>query len=112
MKIKIKQLASEAKDIRNEERRSTKQTRRSLYLHRVNDIRPYARLNYLAYGFLRGRSYQQLERDARIKPNWKEVEKLVKRFGVIRDVENGETQHEFKERQTEQRDRWLAWVCA
>lgn len=106
LKVKVKALAAEARIIRKEEHRSRYQE--ALYLHRIHVVRRTARTTLLAYGFVRGRTYESMEKKCRIKPNWKEVETLVKRYGVAkRDDEN---QMEFNKRKQEQEDKLVAWV--
>lgn len=55
--------------------------------HRTNDVRSEARSSFLAYGFLRGRSYSQIEQTHHTAPDWKRVEQLVRKYGTddIRD---------------------------
>jgi hypothetical protein len=56
--------------------------------HRIKVVRPEARAANLAYGFLRGRRYEQVENKAFEQPNWRRVEEIVRKFGVgdIRDI--------------------------
>ena len=135
LKVKIKSLAAEASDIRNQERkininaRARKRMARDLQLgrlvgepdgsnswvlydeatisrlekklarsrarlqnskamsafwglrnHRTNEVRKEARSSFIAYGFLRGRSYSSIEQTD--KPvDWDRVEALVKKYG-------------------------------
>jgi hypothetical protein len=92
LKIKIKSLAAEAKIIRLEEGRwpGTSTVRHGLHEHRIHEVRSEARAALLAYGYLRGRRYAQLEapigNDApnRRQTNaidWIKVAKLVAKFG-------------------------------
>jgi hypothetical protein len=37
----------------------------------------------LAYGFLRGKSYKQIEKKAYEPPNWTVIEQMAKRFGGL-----------------------------
>jgi hypothetical protein len=106
LKIKIMSLAAEASIIRREERKAydnhaaRKRLRRSnargrqhtvgdrvLFLelkrHRRHVVREEARASQLAYGFLRGRTYHQLERKAYLPPDWAKVESMVSRFGGV-----------------------------
>lgn len=53
---------------------------RGIHLHRVKDIRKEARNALLAYGFLRGLSYKQMENFSWTQPNWDRVEKLAIRY--------------------------------
>lgn len=87
LKVKIKALAAEAKIIRFEERRVAGQIREDLYLHRVQVVRREARATHLAYGYLRGRSYQQLEASCVEPPDWKKIESMVKRYGSSTAIE-------------------------
>jgi hypothetical protein len=110
LKIKIKTLASEASFIRAEEHKLRARTtyhrkqvkaatensdeqkrhrraanwtlsdRMDLMDHRKGVVRSAARTNLLAYGFLRGRSYEQMERYSEEEPDWIAIEKVVKRF--------------------------------
>lgn len=79
LRVKIRSLAEEARIIRHEERRALKsatwaRTRQqpaelsaaeaeydSLHHHRTVDVRQEARAALLAYGFLRGRPYREIE---------------------------------------------------
>lgn len=102
LKIKIKTLASEAKHIRHEETRlywesgwvdeggvewqisapyHSGDVRRNLYLHRTQEVAKEARAALIAYGFMRGRRYDQIEHNPRwarlepdrAKPDWRRV---------------------------------------
>lgn len=83
LKIKLKSLACEARIIRLEEQRSAGDLRNKLHAHRVTAVRRAARLTHLAYGFIRGRRYRQIEPACDIEPDWKEVGKMVKKYGLI-----------------------------
>lgn len=92
LKIKIMSLAAEAKIIRREEKRwpwgddDARPTRASLYFHRTWDVRNEARAALLAYGYLRGRAYAQLEYKCHEPPNWHRVMQIVAKFGPDKDV--------------------------
>lgn len=90
LKIKIVNLADEARTIRAEERKLKPHHDGSgynrpyfgLHDHRVGIVRNAARANLLAYGFLRGRPYSALEGPNTRKPiDWKRVKRIVLRFG-------------------------------
>lgn len=93
LKIKLKTLAAEARFIRHEEQKlnckpsphwdcSRNQAERyELHVHRTFHVRREARATLLAYCFLRGRSYGQVEHAAKTKPNWDRVEAMVKKYG-------------------------------
>lgn len=83
LKMKIMSLAAEARIIRAEEKKwpGEHTARYGLHEHRIHDVRPEARHALLAYGFLRGRSYRQLEAAAARPPDWERVGQLVEKFG-------------------------------
>jgi hypothetical protein len=108
LKIKIKSLAAEARIIRREEKRSSGELQRQLCEHRRRVVRRAARHNLLAYSFLRGRRYEQLERSP-FGPDWTEVSKLVVRFGVCHDGEV-ETVAQFEARRKQQGEAFAAWT--
>lgn len=97
LKIKIKSLAAEARMIRHEElkfihhpsRHNTSglivdgshPTRAALYHHRVDVVRAESRAALLAYGYLRGRTYAQMEAKATTPPDWANVTRLVSKYG-------------------------------
>ena len=56
-----------------------------LRYHRIYDVRDEARAAHVAYGFLRGRTYAQVEGAALSSPNWERVEALVKKYGDAPD---------------------------
>lgn len=101
LKIKICSLAAESKIIRREERKWPGLTaeqhaaydpflsltrplpfnmRQSLHLHRVNDVRKATRAALLAYGFLRGRTYGQIENKTKNAPDWIRVIRTITQF--------------------------------
>lgn len=82
LKVKIKHLAAEAKIIRHEERRTRHPTLRSnLAEHRRTVVRDAARNALLAYGFIRGRTIDQMESGSRKPRNWREILRQVKKYG-------------------------------
>jgi hypothetical protein len=82
LKVKVKSLAAESKIIRLEEYRAkTVGARASLHQHRVGVVRSATRHTLLAYGYLRGRSYGQLEVTCKRPPDWSAVEKMIKKYG-------------------------------
>lgn len=91
LKIKLKTLAAEAKIIRHQEAKmvgpnwfskSIKYTN-----HRKYVVRPEARATHIAYGLLRGLDYVQIEPSAKTTPDWKAVERMVKKYGTAKDLE-------------------------
>ena len=108
LKVKIKSLAAESKIIRKEEFRAPSQyERNNLALHRRGIVRSTARHSLLAYGFLRGRSYAQMEGKAFSPPNWDQVRKDVEKFGVCGI---GDDAVDFPARRAEQWTRWAGWL--
>ena len=80
LKVKIKSLAEEAKIIKLEEKRN-KLAREELYLHRIQVVRTEARATLLAYGFLRGRKYRELENSGTMPPNIKSrIIKMIDKY--------------------------------
>lgn len=82
LKQKIKSLASEATQLRLEEVKwwGPSAHRYELHNHRKNVVAVEARHSLLAYGFLRGLEYHDMEDRILTVPNWDRVESLVKRF--------------------------------
>ena len=119
LKIKIATLAFEATVIRHEERKRLETHRGylerrkeagetpdtssmapgywGLHEHRTGIVRWAARHNLLAYAFLRGRSYAEVEAQGSEEPDWDEVKKVALRF------EGDIATHEA---------RWVEWVKA
>lgn len=82
LRVKVKSLAAEARIIRGEERRARRgDLRESLYLHRIHEVRSHARSAHLALGFIKGRTYEQMEKQAFSKPDWPEVRRLLAKYG-------------------------------
>lgn len=91
LKIKISSLAEEAKIIKREERKWNFVTTKDnvafthpLYFglrdHRINVVRTECRYSHIAYGFLRGRAYKQIENKCHEAPNWERVAEIVRKF--------------------------------
>lgn len=82
LKVKIKSLGEEARIIRKETKKATLPSiKNGLYRHRIDVVRVEARHTHLAYGFLRGREYRQIEHGAKTKPDWKKVRRMVEKYG-------------------------------
>ncbi len=84
LKVKIKSLAEEAKIIRHQERQFPREgygVRWQLKTHRKHVVRPEARDALLAYAFLRGRAYTQVEGKCHQAPDWGNVERMVVKYG-------------------------------
>ncbi len=96
LKVKVKSLAAESRIIRFEERKTRGPTRSSLHEHRVGIVRREARHTLLAYGYLRARSYAQMERSPKTEPTWDSVERMIKKYGQLK-----QSIEEWKNEQTE-----------
>jgi hypothetical protein len=99
LKVRIKELAFEAKCIRKEENKSKQLGRGcsargkedwahehrsdfwSLRHHRTGYVRPAARESLLAYAYLRGKAYRRVEASCKEPPSWDQVKRLVTKFG-------------------------------
>ena len=89
LKVKIKSLAAEAKIIRKEEKKNTKidedlgynRKRRELRDHRKGTVAYEARHTLLAYGFIRGRAYEQMEPTGSGDFNVDKVWKMIEKYG-------------------------------
>lgn len=96
LKVKVKTLMAEAHIIRNTERRYVGQRmdglRGELHHHRVTHLRWEARDTHLAYGFIRGRTLEQMEpkSDPDSGPGWKNVRKMIEKYGPVNITERTE----------------------
>lgn len=94
LKIKIKSLAEEVRIIKNQEQRmkgpnwGSSFERASLRQHRLNTIRPEIRDTLLAYGYLRGRCFLQVEASSKSEPNWDNVKRMVKKYGTFQQYKD------------------------
>lgn len=94
-----------------------KDWRRGLASHRRFDVRPECRAANLAYAFLRGKEYRQVEprTDPSTPVRWDRVRKLVERYGLqARDQDFKElmTWQEFKEAKAEESRRLEEWILS
>ena len=81
LRVKLKSLAAEAKIIRREEQRTHGALRDELAHHRRTVVRSAARHTHLAYGFIRGRTIEQMEKKSHRPYDRDRVEKMVKQYG-------------------------------
>lgn len=83
LRVKIKSLAAESVIIKKEEIRHKKhpEIRASLANHRKTVVRTESRLSFLAYGFLKGKSYKDVENTCKKEPDWVRVRNMVVKFG-------------------------------
>lgn len=107
LRVKIKSLAEEARIIRREEQRS-KLWGAGLTNHRKFVVRPEARNAQLAYGFLRGRTYEQLENSTKTAPDWDKVRALVAKYGIKQSPDTSFTA--YKALLKEQSARFEEWI--
>lgn len=90
IKVKILSLAAEAKIIRKQEQKARKHGNRSLRVgladHRRGIVRHEARHAQLAYGFLRGTPYKQMEAKCHpgCGPDFKKVRSSIERYACAR----------------------------
>ena len=81
LKVKIKSLAEEARIIRKETHRAKNiSIKNGLAEHRKGIVRFEARHTQLAYGFLRGLAYSQMESKTHTEPTWKRMRKMVEKY--------------------------------
>lgn len=84
LKIKNTHLAAEPAIIKRNERQwpAEHPLRIAMMKHRLYHLRPHARAAHLAYGFLRGRDYLKMEPTARTHPDYAQLQKILKDFGL------------------------------
>ena len=89
LKVKLRSLEVESKIIRSYERKlpGASELRGQLVEHRRGVIRREARSTHLAYGYLRGRNYRQIEATCHTKPDIAAVERMVKKYGQVGAVD-------------------------
>ena len=96
LKIKLKHLAEESRIIKHQERkmRGKNWGTQSAYFreHRIHGVRPECRATHIAYGFLRGRTFDQVEGASRpildpcYRRNlWDRVTMMVRKYGSVRN---------------------------
>lgn len=111
LKVKIKSLAEEARIIRKETKRAKRVSiKNGLAEHRKGVVRNEARHTHLAYGFLRGREYRQMEPKAHETPNWDKVRKMVSKYGThfgAYGYENWKQERADREELLRRFDAWL-----
>ena len=87
LKIKIINLADEARTIRAEEGKTSGMEKWGLQHHRRTVVRSAARANLLAYAFLRGMPYERVESpNTTAEIDLARVKKIVKTFGGDPDL--------------------------
>ena len=95
LKIKLKSLACEARIIRREEARLRDRcmkeqapnprpftfARGEMEAHRRYVVGKEARHTLLAYSFIRGRAFHEVEQKSKTPPDWEKVWRMVDRYG-------------------------------
>lgn len=83
LQIKLKSLMEEARIIRRTAMRvPAGDLRDELHHHRRGVVRSEARHTHLAYGFIRGRLWSDMELPRKENlPDWKKVEAMIKKYG-------------------------------
>jgi hypothetical protein len=85
LKVKICSLAAEARIIRKQEQKTRRSDIRvGLSEHRRGIVRTVARNTLVAYGFIRGKDYEQVEYKAKTEPSWSKVRTMVEKYGTAR----------------------------
>lgn len=112
LKVKIKSLAAESRIIRLAVKQEKNDAvKYHLHCHRIYDIRIESRFSQLAYGFIRGREYEQIEKKAKIEPDWKRVKALVEKFGECHFWQEGyESYKNLASRKSQQNDSFEKWL--
>lgn len=87
LRVKSKSLAEEARIIRKEEMRTHGAMRNRLREHRRGVVRIEARCTGLAYGFIRGHSWEKMEPKSITPPDWGRVRQMLKKYGPTGMVE-------------------------
>lgn len=87
-KVNVMSLAAEAKLNRIEANKAKARNRKSVAYklddHRRGHLRREARAANLAYAFLKGRDYKQVEAKCHEIPDWQRVERKIIQFGATR----------------------------
>lgn len=92
LRVKIKSLVAESQIIRKDagkaHRRGNLQIFNELTTHRKVQLRISARHTSLALGFLKGRTYKEMEPKSADYPDWKAVHRMLTQYGtpLFKDV--------------------------
>lgn len=85
LKIKIKSLVDESRNIRKEANKTSGMAKWRLNDHRTGIVRYHTRANLLAYGLLIGIPYNVMEKKCAEAPNFTTITKHAKKFGGTAD---------------------------
>lgn len=71
LRVNIKSLQEESRIIRKEIRIcKDKDIRSALHFHRINRVRSEARITQLAMGFVKGKTFADIEKKSKTQPDW------------------------------------------
>ena len=89
LKIKIKNLADEARTIRKEEDKLHGMEKWKLQHHRKTVVRNAARRTLIAYQMIRGRDWQSSTSHSELVRwgDWKDIARMVRKYGMADTVE-------------------------
>jgi len=112
LKCKILTLCAESRIIRHQEEkcRNNLYAHVTLNKHRKVVLRKEARNILLAYGFLNGKEYSQLETRANFEPDWSSIRRYVKKFGVGGEWSMGVAPPDIESAKNEQMEQFEAWA--
>ena len=99
LKIKIKNLADEARTIRKEEGKLHGMAKWDLQHHRKTVVRDAARRSQIAYQMIRGRDWSSSASHEEVVRwrDWKEIARMVRKYGTAESVTSLPTlEREFK----------------
>ena len=99
LKIKIKNLADEARTIRKEENKLHGMEKWKLQHHRKTVVRNAARRSQIAYQMIRGRDWRSSTSFCELTRwgDWKEISRMVRKYGTAEAVESlPELEKQFK----------------
>lgn len=88
-KVSAAEIRAADRDIRSERRGrdwypKTLVELQSLHRHRIDVVKKEARLTSIAYGYIRGRKFDQVDSGRDLKPeDWKRITDMVKRYGTL-----------------------------
>lgn len=114
LRVKIKSLAVEARIIRTEERKAKARGERALldglHTHRIFDVRIAARRTLLAYGYLRGKSYREIERVCNTPLHSSDIKSIARM--IVKYGPEGWYAYQSDERINEAYERTKKWIEA
>lgn len=92
LKIKLKSLSDEARIIRFEEQRTRQPLRDEMSWHRRQDVRLASRTTHLAYGLIKGKALDSIEKpkEPRSQELWKAVKQMIQRYGPVDKSSNAD----------------------